>query len=149
MDTFTVFRLEKFIPTHCPRCAHPFRSNGDGDFKYDFRLLHRRETPTDWLEVFPEAAVTEGLHSELIWCGQCHNTTLRVVTAVRLVATEREADALETHGYVNRQILECSGRSFSELHDYNLRVLVNPDQIHQRFTFMPSRVSRRPPRSSS
>ncbi|MBI2984064.1 MAG: hypothetical protein HYY50_00305 [Candidatus Kerfeldbacteria bacterium] len=148
-DEFKVFRLEKFIPTHCPKCAHPFRSNADRDFLFDHRLLHPQETPAEWLAVFPEAAATEGLHAEPIWCGRCQNITLRVVTAVRHVTTEAEAVELESLGYANRRVLECSGESFSQLPEYTLAVLVDPETERGPITFFPKAMHRPgPPRPS-
>lgn len=146
MDTYTVFRLEKFIPTHCPKCAHPFRSNAK-DFAYDARWRHR-ETAAEWLAVFPEAAVTEGLQTEPIWCRKCQNITLRVVTAVRHVATEQEAEHLEALGYANRQPMECTGVIFSRLPEYTLVVKPDPDAVRGGITFFPKAMgNRRRPRS--
>ena len=146
-EEMTVYRLEKFIPTHCPKCAHPFRSSAE-DYAYDARWRHS-QTDAKWLAVFPEAAVAEGLQSEPIWCRRCQNITLRVVTAVRWVATEDEATLLEAEGYANRQMAHCWGTGFSYQPDYTLKVVPNPDEQRMTFTFFPRAMGhRRRPRSS-
>lgn len=142
MDISEVFRLEKFIPTCCPKCAQPFLSNAEGDFRYDTRLLHPASTPAAWLAVFPEAAVTDGLHTEPIWCGRCRNITLRVVMAVRTVTTKEEVALLEREGYRNCQTLSCSGTGFSDSPDYTLTVIESPDQPQPPITFMPKSIRR-------
>lgn len=146
-DTFQVFRLEKFIPTHCPKCAHPFKSNEARDFLLDTRLLHSREVAPEWIAVFPEAAAAQELHSDLIWCGKCGNSTLRVFTAVRWVVTPEEAELLERQGYMNRQAAECSGNGFSSQPDYTLTVVIPPGQECLQISFFPKGIAnRRPPR---
>lgn len=146
--SYSVFRLEKFIPTHCPKCAHPFRSNAAHDFLLDTRLLHSTQAAAEWIAVFPEAAACAELQTDLVWCGRCGNSTLRVFTAVRWVATSKEADLLEREGYVNRQAVECYGHGFSSQPDYTLVVPITADQIQGGISFFPKSIaSRRRPRS--
>ncbi len=147
LDTFDIFRLEKAIPTHCPKCAQPFRTNSAAGFMYDFRWKHPDSTPEEWQTVFPEAAVTEGLEVEPVWCGKCRNVTLRIITAVRHVATAEEAVELERLGYTNRRVMSCSGESFSRHPDYNLKVVLDPELEHYHFTIFPRQGRRNRPRS--
>ncbi len=140
---FTIYRLEKFIPTHCPMCAHPFRSNAAHDFLLDTRILHSRQVAPEWIAVFPEAAATATLQTDLVWCGKCKNSTLRVFTAVRWVATREEAELLEREGYVNRQVGECSGNGFSKQPDYTLMVAIPPGQEHAQVSFFPKVIVNR------
>lgn len=141
-DTYNVFRLEKFVPTHCPKCAHHFRSNQAGDFKYDTRLMHSTQVAPEWVANFPEANFVDHLHAELIWCGRCHNNTLRVVTAVRYVVTREEIPLLESAGFVNCQTWQCSGSVLSRLNDYSLVIVPTLDEDTQKVTFMPRRLHR-------
>lgn len=145
--TYTIFRLEKAIPTHCPNCAHPFGVNGDGGFAYDTRLRHPKETAAEWTAVFPAAGVFEGLEVEPVWCRACHNITLRIITAVRHVATTEEADELERLGYGNRRAMECTGIFFSRQPDYTLKIESDPALKLTTFTLFPLRGWRGPPRS--
>lgn len=71
---------EKFVPTHCPQCGQNFGDNGDQGFMFDLRPIHGQAPPG-----FPESIMYEGLFTDLVRCGQCHNVTLRLVTERALV----------------------------------------------------------------
>ncbi len=137
-DEFQVFRLEKSIPTHCPSCAYPFRSNEGGDFGYDLRSFHPEDTPAEWNEAFPAAAKSRGLGVELVWCGKCQNITLRIITAIRHVTTVAEAVELEQLGYANRRVARCWGVSFSNLPEYTLVIAPDPSLEDGYITFPPT-----------
>lgn len=136
-DSHALIRLEKFVPTHCPNCAHSFAVNGDGGFRYDTGFLHPSKVAFKWISVFPEGAAHDGLQTDIVRCAKCRNTTLRVVTSVHTVATEEEALALEREGYVNRLWLTWHGVKPYDHPDYDLVIV--PDPFGPRLvSFMPA-----------
>lgn len=146
IPSYTIFRLEQAIPTHCPACAKPFLSNALGDFEYDIRLHHPESAPDKFLAVFPAAGVADGLEVEPVWCNGCNNITLRTILAVRYVRTEAEAFDLLNRGFSNQRVITCHG-NVPPFVDYTLTIVPddNPAATHQ--TFIPLRDFRHPPRS--
>lgn len=106
------YRVEKFVPTHCPNCGHHFTANVEGGFT---------------LKLWPqqESLAATHLQTDVIICGKCANHTLRVVLEVRdylLAGDAREAICRE--GFRNLLIVTAYGN------------MVTPDRIRSRETLI-------------
>ena len=100
-----MFRVEKFIPTECPKCQQLFLKEGQdyarllGDIKAGRKMI--RET-TGY---------------DIITCKKCKNFTARVMIEACQVSDRENSEVLLTKGFVNLQEVEAFGNLTEDAHE--------------------------------
>lgn len=83
-DPQQVFHVEKFIPTHCPKCGNDFQENTKEGFFLVFRGIQKKVL---------EGLCADGFGVSIIECGKCHNLTTRFIIEERWYETIIDAKA--------------------------------------------------------
>ena len=100
-----MFRVEKFIPTECPKCKSPFR-----------------EEARDYIRLFGDIVegqkvVRETTGHDIIICKKCENITARVMIEACQVFDRNKAVALLREGFVNLQLVQAFGNHAEDAHE--------------------------------
>jgi hypothetical protein len=104
-DTKTMYHVEKFMPTECPKCRHPFK-NGNVDWH---RLLG---DVIDGKKVFREL---NGYY--IIVCAQCSNYTAQFPIESYQLSDKAQAQKLcDEAGFVNLTEVLASGTHCRDIH---------------------------------
>jgi hypothetical protein len=104
MQAKTMYHVEKFLPTECPKCRAPFQceSKDYGRFLGDI---------VDGKKQFRQ---TEG-HT-IIVCGHCENFTVRIDLESYQLGDRKKAEALLQQGFVNLQEVTAMGNMAVDHH---------------------------------
>jgi hypothetical protein len=105
MKSLSVYIVEKFFPTHCPKCNNPFRSYSDfsiyaGGFGESF-IKSKINMAKQFPELFKIHEFDDGVFEienkydiDYIICNKCKNVTLRIGYATKQVLEQNEAERL-------------------------------------------------------
>ena len=105
MKKKTMYHVEKFIPTECPKCRHPFLHEGD-DY---VRLLG------DIVEGEKRVRQTQGYIINI--CAKCQNYTAFVVLETYQVGSKKQAERLvEKEGFRNLLKVKATGNHCQDHH---------------------------------
>jgi len=109
MKTKTMYRVEKFLPTECPKCRHVFQ-DGAKDW---VRLLG------DVVDGEKKYRLTEGYY--IIICRHCDNHTAQIVLEEYQLSSKKKAQEFcDKEGFVNLMEVTASGNHTKDMH-----ILVN------------------------
>lgn len=103
--TKTMYHVEKFLPTECPKCRHPFK-NGN----------------TDWHRLFGDIIAGKKVFRELdgyhiIVCAQCSNYTAQFPVESCQLSDKAQAQKLcDEAGFVNLTEVLASGTHCQDFH---------------------------------
>jgi hypothetical protein len=124
--TKTMYQVEKFLPTECPKCRHPFK-NGKTDW---YRLLG---DVIDGKKVFREL---DGYH--IIVCAQCNNYTAQFPIESYQLSDKAQAQKLcDEAGFVNLTEVLASGTHRQDFHAINCKppgiktesLMIDPEEV--------------------
>jgi hypothetical protein len=104
-DSRTMFHVEKFLPTECPKCRHPFKKE-DADWH---RLLG---DVLDGKKVFRQL---DGYH--IIVCAKCNNFTAQFPIESYQLSDKAQAQKLcDEAGFVNLTEVFATGTHCRDFH---------------------------------
>ena len=109
-----VFIVDKFVPSHCPKCCQSFLKNDQDGFLYD---LYWKSEDRATFEIKRKALLTDACHfltQDYIVCGSCANITVRTLIERRWYEKREDAqNALEHDACMNLQ--EVTRRNLEQL----------------------------------
>jgi len=93
----TMYCVEKFLPTECPKCRQPFRQDGPDYTRLLGDIIDGRKV------------VRETNGYDIIICNRCENSTARVLLESWQVGDRERAAKLLQKGFVNLQQVTAFG----------------------------------------
>lgn len=100
-----MYRVEKFLPTECPKCRHPFMREGD-DY---VRLLG------DIVEGEKRVRETQGYIINI--CAKCQNYTAFIELESYQLGNKKEAERLvREEGFRNLIVVTATGTHCQDMH---------------------------------
>lgn len=86
-----MYCVEKFLPTHCPKCQHAFRGEGV-DYSRFFGDTSKRKVMI---------VVQSAISCDQIICLKCQNVTARFMLEYWQVRDHKKAKNFERQGFAN------------------------------------------------
>lgn len=103
----TVYVVEKFAPTHCPKCSNSFAKNSqDGYLLFTFW----QHDTIEHIRAIAKSIQCPAIATDLIACGKCQNVTLRVLIERRTCVKKSSAQRALQEGFVNLTTTTYTGK---------------------------------------
>lgn len=100
-----MYRVEKFLPTECPKCRHRFLEEGKDYAKFLGDIVDGQKR------------IRESTGYDIIVCEKCHNFTARLMVEAYQLSDHEKAESYLREGFVNLQIVEAFGSHVQDTHE--------------------------------